>query len=101
MQSWAAYCRIAHTHGAFFGTAALATFAEVTTGQGLFAPASLPSALAFLWLPKAIANVRFREDILRRGRIKYLTKNNFIFLSEILEHVFDVVDQMRPAFIGI
>ena len=32
---------------------------------------------------------------------KYLTKNNFIFISEVLEHVFDIVDQMRPAFIRI
>src|SRR6266704_6366457 len=32
---------------------------------------------------------------------KYLTKNNFILFSEILEHVFHVVNQMRPAFIGI
>ena len=32
---------------------------------------------------------------------KYLTKNNFIFFSEILEHVFHVVNQMRPAFISI
>ena len=31
----------------------------------------------------------------------YLTKNNFIFISEILEHVFHVVYQMRPAFVGI
>src|SRR5262245_24032539 len=31
----------------------------------------------------------------------YLTKNNFIFISEILEHVFYIVYQMRPAFIGI
>jgi len=32
---------------------------------------------------------------------KYLTKNNFIFFSEILEHIFYVVHQMRPAFISI
>jgi len=32
---------------------------------------------------------------------KYLTKNNFIFFSEILEHVFHVVNQMCPAFISI
>src|SRR5712664_4840712 len=32
---------------------------------------------------------------------KYLTKNNFIFFSEVLEHVFHVVNQMRPAFIRI
>jgi len=31
----------------------------------------------------------------------YLTKNNFIFIPEILEHVFHIVNQMRPAFIGI
>src|SRR6266446_6060257 len=31
----------------------------------------------------------------------YLTKNNFIFFSEVLEHVFHVVNQMRPAFIRI
>jgi hypothetical protein len=31
----------------------------------------------------------------------YLCKNNFIFISEILEHIFYIVNQMRPAFIGI
>ena len=33
--------------------------------------------------------------------LMYLTKNNFIFFSEILEHVFHVVNQMCPAFISI
>src|SRR5215471_2172579 len=28
---------------------------------------------------------------------KYLTKNNLVFFSEILEHIFYVVHQMRPA----
>src|SRR5712672_2719087 len=37
----------------------------------------------------------------RITRDKYLTKNNFIFFSEVLEHVFHVVNQMRPAFIRI
>src|SRR5262245_65628684 len=32
---------------------------------------------------------------------KYLSKNNFIFISEILEYIFYVVNQMPPAFIGI
>ena len=31
----------------------------------------------------------------------YLSKNNFIFIPEILEHVFHVVHQVRPALIGI
>ena len=31
----------------------------------------------------------------------YLTKNNFIFIPEILKYVFHVVNQMRPAFISI
>src|SRR2546428_61152 len=36
-----------------------------------------------------------------QGTSKYLIKNNFIFFSEVLEHVFHVVNQMRPAFIRI
>ena len=32
---------------------------------------------------------------------KYLTKNNFILFPEILEHVFHVVNQMRPACIRV
>ena len=32
---------------------------------------------------------------------KYLCKNNFIFIPEILEYIFDVVKQMPPTFIGI
>jgi histidinol dehydrogenase len=32
---------------------------------------------------------------------KYLAKNNFIFISEILEHVFHIVNQMCPTFISI
>jgi long-chain alkane monooxygenase len=32
---------------------------------------------------------------------KYLTKDNFILFSVILEYIFYVVYQMRPAFIGI
>jgi len=31
----------------------------------------------------------------------YLSKNNFILVSEILEYVFYVVHPMRPAFVGI
>ena len=48
---------------------------------------------------KAIAPSR--DDMVVAVACKHLTKNNFIFISEILEHVFDVVDQMRPAFIRI
>ena len=32
---------------------------------------------------------------------KYLTKNNFILFPVILEYIFYVVHQMRPAFICI
>src|SRR2546428_12618957 len=32
---------------------------------------------------------------------KYLSKNNFIFIPEILEDIFYVVNQMPPTFIGI
>ena len=55
-------------------------------------------------VPTRNARYRRRRQIgaqHEREYAKYLTKNNFIFISEILEHVFDVVDQMRPAFIRI
>ena len=62
-----------------------------------------------------VADVRLSQDrlsgVLASGAVrvsewhpephKYLTKNNFIFFSEILEHVFHIVNQMRPAFISI
>src|SRR6266702_5582641 len=54
------------------------------------------------WKKSATARMCLPWTVLLAASARmYLTKNNFIFISEILEHVFHVVNQMRPAFIGI
>src|SRR5213080_2301189 len=43
--------------------------------------------------------LHLEDRIVRESEVstyKYLTKNNFILFPEILEHVFHVVNQMRP-----